>query len=126
MKANSTLCQAHGASRGLFLWAGAKAGERILNFLAGLSLEDWASIIAILSGIGGLILLIIRFTSVMNKLQSAIQTLNSTLGNLVNDNRDLHKRVERIEDRFEEHVGEAKVRNNRLDHLEKEIFKEKS
>lgn len=97
-----------------------------MNFLAGLSLEDWASLIAILSGIGGVILLIIRFTSIMNKLQSAIQTLNSTLGNLVNDNRDLHKRVERIEDRFEEHVGEAKVRNNRLDHLEKEVFKEKS
>lgn len=96
-----------------------------MNFLAGLSLEDWASLIAILSGIGAAIMLIIRFTSIMNKLQSAIQTLNSTLSRLVHDNEDLRGRVERLEDNFEEHVGESKVRNNRIEYLEKEVFKQK-
>lgn len=91
--------------------------------IAGLSLEDWASVIAILGGVGGVIILIIRFTTTMNNLQSAIQTLNRTLSDLVSDNRNLQKRVERIEDRFEEHIGEAKVRNNRIENLENELRK---
>lgn len=70
-------------------------------------------------------MLIIRFTSIMNKLQSAIQTLNGTLSRLVHDNQDLRGRIERLEDNFEEHVGEAKVRNNRLDHLEDKVFRGK-
>ena len=70
-------------------------------------------------------MLIIRFTSIMNKLQSAIQTLNGTLSRLVHDNQDLRGRIERLEDNFEEHVGEAIVRNNRLDHLEDKVFRGK-
>lgn len=104
-----------------------KGGE-ILHYItafiiAGLSLEDWASVIAILGGVGGVIILIIRFTTIMNNLQSAIQELNSTLSDLVSDNRNLQKRVGRIEDRFEKHIGEAKVRNNRIENLEIELRK---
>ncbi len=58
----------------------------------------------------------------MNRLESSIDTLNSTLNNLVNDNRDLKIRLNHIEDRFEEHIGEAKVRNQKIKALEHEVF----
>ena len=32
-------------------------------------------------------------------------------------------RVDALEDRFEEHIGEAKVRNTRISNLEHEVFK---
>lgn len=88
----------------------------------GLAIDEWGSVVAILGGIGGVIGLIIKMTSIMNKLQNAIDTLNTTLHGLVSDNRDLKRQVNKLEDRFEEHVGEAKVRNTRITNLEKEVF----
>lgn len=88
----------------------------------GLAIDEWGSVVAILGGVGGVIGLIIKMTSIMNKLQNAIDTLNTTLHGLVSDNRDLKRQVNKLEDRFEEHVGEAKVRNTRITNLEKEVF----
>ncbi len=82
----------------------------------GLAIDEWGSVVAILGGVGGVIGLII------NKLQNSIDTLNTTLHGLVNDNRDLKHQVNKLEDRFEEHIGEAKVRNTRITSLEKEVF----
>lgn len=58
----------------------------------------------------------------MNRLESSIDALNTTLNNLVNDNHDLKIRLNHIEDRFEEHIGEAKVRNQKIKALEHEVF----
>ena len=93
-----------------------------MHMFVGLTLEDWASLIAILGGIGGAIMLIIRFTSIMNKLQSAIQTLNSTLSRLVHDSQDEHKRVDNLEGKVDELTGDNKVQDTRLDHLENKVF----
>lgn len=97
----------------------------MLHVLAGLTIEDWASVVAILGGVGGVIGLIIKMTSIMNRLENSINTLNSTLHNLVNDNRDIKMRLDRVEDRFEEHIGEAKVRNQKIKNLEHEVFNKK-
>lgn len=88
----------------------------------GLAIDEWGSVVAILGGVGGIIGLIVKMTSIMNKLQNSIDTLNTTLHGLVNDNRDLKHQVSKLEDRFEEHIGEAKVRNTRITSLEKEVF----
>ena len=93
-----------------------------MHVFGGLSIDEWGSVVAILGGIGAVVALIVKMTSIMNRRESSIDTLNSTLNNLVNDNRDLKIRLNHIEDRFEEHIGEAKVRNQKIKALEHEVF----
>lgn len=88
----------------------------------GLTIEDWGSIVAILGGVGAAIGFIIKITSIMNRLENSINTLNGTLHDIINDTRDIKLRVNHLEDRFEEHVGEAKVRNQKIKALEHEVF----
>ena len=91
----------------------------------GLAIDEWGSVVVILGGIGTVFGLIIKMTSVMNKLQSTMEMLDSTLRGLVNDNRETKHRLDKLEDRFEEHVGEAKVRNQRIASLEHEVYDRK-
>ena len=70
----------------------------------GLTIDEWGSIVAILGGIGGAIALIVKMTSIMNRLENSIDALNQTLAGLVNDNRDTKTRLNLLEDRFEEHI----------------------
>ncbi|MDM8222117.1 MULTISPECIES: hypothetical protein [Limosilactobacillus] len=93
-----------------------------MHVFGGLSIDEWGSVVAILGGIGAFIALIVKMTSIMNRLESSIDALNTTLNNLVNDNHDLKIRLNHIEDRFEEHIGEAKVRNQKIKALEHEVF----
>ena len=93
-----------------------------MHVFGGLSIDEWGSVVAILGGIGAGIALIVKMTSIMTRWESPIDTLNSTLNNLVNDNRDLKIRLNHIEDRFEEHIGEAKVRSQKIKALEHEVF----
>ena len=88
----------------------------------GLTIEDWGSIVAILGGVGAAIGFIIKITSIMNRLENSINTLNGTLHDIINDTRDIKLRVNHLEDRFEEHIGEAKVRNQKIKALEHEVF----
>ena len=96
-----------------------------MHIIAGLTIDEWGSIVAILGGIGAVGTLIVKMTSVMNRLENSITVLNDTLHSLVNDNHDLKIRLNRIENRFEEHIGEAKVRNQKIKALEHEIFDNK-
>lgn len=96
-----------------------------MHSLFGFTITEWGSIVGIITAIGAAIGLIIKMTSIMNQLENSITVLNSTLHDLVNDNHDIKQRLDRVEDRFEEHVGEAKVRNTRITNLEKEIFNDK-
>lgn len=93
-----------------------------MHELAGLTIDEWGSVVAIIGGIGVVIGLIIKMTSIMNQLENSIDALNNMLHDLVNDNRDLKIRVNNLEDRFEEHIGEAKVRNQKIKALEHEVF----
>ena len=93
-----------------------------MHELAGLSIDEWGSVVAIIGGIGAVIGLIIKMTSIMNRLENSIDALNNMLHDLVKDNRDLKIQVNNLEDRFEEHVGEAKVRNQKIKALEHEVF----
>lgn len=93
-----------------------------MHELAGLSIDEWGSVVAIIGGIGAVIGLIIKMTSIMNRLENSIDALNKMLHNLVDDNRSLKIRINDLEDRFEEHIGEAKVRNQKIKTLEHEVF----
>ena len=94
-----------------------------MHTLAGFTINEWGSIVAIIGGLGAIVGLIVKMTSIMNRLESSITILNETLHNLVNDNRDMKERIEKLEDKLQEHIGEAKVRNQRITALEKEVFK---
>ncbi len=87
----------------------------------GLFIDEWASLVAIGGGIGTTIALIMR--AVLQPLKQSIDRLDSTINTLGNNSRDTNRRVERLEDRFEEHIGDAKVRNQRITALEKEVYK---
>ena len=93
-----------------------------MHVFGGLSIDEWGSVVAILGGIGAFIALIVKMTSIMNRLESSIDALNTTLNNLVNDNHDLKIRLNHIEVRFEEHIGEAKDRTQKIKALEHEVF----
>lgn len=88
----------------------------------GLAIDEWGSVVAILGGIGAVIGLIIKMTSIMNRLENTMNNLNNTLHDLIDDNRDIKRRLNNLEDRFQEHIGEAKVRNQKIKSLEKEVF----
>ena len=94
-----------------------------MHSLFGFTITEWGSIVGIITAIGAAIGLIIKMTSIMYQLENSITVLNSTLHDLVNDNHDIKQRLDRVEDRFEEHIGEAKVRNQRITALEKEVFR---
>lgn len=94
-----------------------------MHTLAGFTINEWGSIVAIIGGLGAIVGLIVKMTSIMNRLESSITILNETLHNLVNDNRNMKERIEKLEDKLQEHIGEAKVRNQRITALEKEVFK---
>lgn len=94
-----------------------------MHTLAGFTINEWGSIVAIIGGIGAIVGLIVKMTSIMNRLENSITILNETLHNLVNDNRDMKERIGKLEDKLQEHIGEAKVRNQRITALEKEVFK---
>lgn len=96
-----------------------------MHLLFGFTINEWGSIVGIIGAIGAAIGLIVKMTSVMNRLENSITVLNSTLHDLVNDNRDIKQRLDRVEDRFEEHIGEAKVRNQKIRALEHEVFDRK-
>lgn len=86
----------------------------------GLFIDEWASLVAIGGGIGTTIALIMR--AVLLPLKNSIDNLNQTIKELGNSTKDNARRIYKLEDRFEEHIGEAKVRNQKIKALEHEVF----
>lgn len=86
----------------------------------GLYLDEWASLIAIGGGVGTALALVMR--AVLQPIKSSIDNLTNAIREITNDTRANTRRIEDLEDKFEIHVGEAKVRNQRITALEKEVF----
>lgn len=87
----------------------------------GLFIDEWASLVAIGGGLGATIALIMR--AVLSPLKTSIDELNNTIKEMGSNVRDNSHRIDSLEDRFEVHIGEAKVRNQRITALEKEVFR---
>ena len=58
----------------------------------------------------------------MLPLKNSIDNLNQTIKALGDSTKDNAHRIDKLEDRFEEHLGEAKVRNQKISALEHEVF----
>lgn len=86
----------------------------------GLYLDEWASLIAIGGGVGTALALIMR--AVLQPIKSSIDNLTNAIKEITNNTHQNTRRIEDLEDRLEVHIGEAKVRNQRITALEKEIF----
>lgn len=86
----------------------------------GLYLDEWASLIAIGGGVGTALALIMR--GVLQPIKSSIDNLTNAIKEITSNTHQNTRRIEDLEDRLEVHIGEAKVRNQRITALEKEIF----
>ena len=86
----------------------------------GLYLDEWASLIAIGGGVGAALALIMR--AVLQPIKSSIDNLTNAIKEITSNTHQNTRRIEDLEDRLEVHIGEAKVRNQRITALEKEIF----
>lgn len=86
----------------------------------GLYLDEWASLIAIGGGVGTALALIMR--AVLQPIKSSIDNLTNAIKEITSNTHQNTQRIEDLEDRLEVHIGEAKVRNQRITALEKEIF----
>lgn len=86
----------------------------------GLYLDEWASLIAIGGGVGTALALIMR--AVLQPIKSSIDSLTNAIKEITSNTHQNTQRIEDLEDRLEVHIGEAKVRNQRITALEKEIF----
>lgn len=86
----------------------------------GLFLDEWASLIAIGGGVGTALALIMR--AVLQPIKSSIDNLTNAIKEITSNTHQNTRRIEDLEDRLEVHIGEAKVRNQRITALEKEIF----
>ena len=86
----------------------------------GLYLDEWASLIAIGGGVGTALALIMR--AVLQPIKSSIDNLTNAIKEITSNTHQNTRRIEDLEDRLEVHIGEAKVRNQRITALEKEIF----
>ena len=90
----------------------------------GLYLDEWASLIAIGGGVGTALAFIMR--AVLQPIKSSIDNLTNAIKEITNNTHQNTRRIEDLEDRLEIHIGEAKVRNQRITALEKEIFNHES
>ena len=86
----------------------------------GLYLDEWASLIAIGGGVGTTLSLIMR--AVLQPIKSSIDNLTNAIKEITSNTHQNTRRIEDLEDQLEVHIGEAKVRNQRITALEKEIF----
>lgn len=86
----------------------------------GLYLDEWASLIAIGGGVGTALAFIMR--AVLQPIKFSIDNLTNVIKEITSNTHQNTRRIEDLEDRLEVHIGEAKVRNQRIMALEKEIF----
>ena len=86
----------------------------------GLFLDEWASLVAISGGIGAGLALVLKY--VLMPLKNSIDRLEEAIHHINDLTKEHGRRIEHLEDQFEEHVGEAKVRNQKIKALEHEVF----
>ena len=105
-----------------------------MHHYMGYSLDEWLAIVTIISFAGGVLiwLLNVAIKNGTENLSNSVKTLINQMDNLSHSissigssARRTKGRVDRLEDKFEEHIGEAKVRNTRIKNLEHEVFDRK-
>ena len=102
-----------------------------MHSIAGYSWDELLPIVTIFSIDGGFInsLLNLAIKNGTEKLSNVVQDLIVKIDNLSHTMDSIEStanrtvdRVDSLEERFEEHIGEAKVRNQKIKALEHEVF----
>lgn len=105
-----------------------------MHHVMGYSLDEWLAIVTIISLAGSGLIWLLNFAikNGTEKLSNSVRTLISQIDNLSHSinsiessARRTENRIDQLEDKFEEHIGEAKVRNTRIKNLEQEVFNRK-
>ena len=98
----------------------------------GYTLDEWMAIVTIISVAGSFLIWLLNFaikngteklSEQVKELLNQFQILNDSISTIQGLAKQTDERVDRLENRFEEHVGEAKVRNQKIKALEKEVYK---
>lgn len=89
----------------------------------GFFIDEWASLFTIGIALGGIIAGVMRV--VLMPLKNSIDRLGDIIKGINDATKNNSNRLDTLEDRFEEHIGEAKVRNQRITSLEHEVYNRK-
>lgn len=98
----------------------------------GYTLDEWMAIVTIISVAGSFLIWLLNFaikngteklSEQVKELLNQFQILNDSISTIRGLAKQTDERVDQLESRFEEHIGEAKVRNTRIANLEHEVFK---
>lgn len=102
-----------------------------MHSIAGYSWDELLAMITIISIVGGFLIYLLnlaikngteKLSNVVKDLIVKIDGLSHTMNSIESTANRTVNRVDALEDRFEEHVGEAKVRNQKIKALEHEVF----
>lgn len=103
-----------------------------MHTVMGYTWDEIMAIVTIFSTVGGILIWLLHLAiksgteGLSNKLSQLIDrvdSLNHMMSSIESAANRTARRVDTLEDRFEEHIGEAKVRNTRITNLEHEVFK---
>ena len=103
-----------------------------MHHVMGYSWDEIMAMVTILATVGGILIWLLRLaiksgteglSNKLSQLINRVDNLNHTMGSIESTANRTARRVDTLEDRFEEHIGEAKVRNQRISVLEKEVFR---
>lgn len=102
-----------------------------MHHVLGYSLDEWMAILTIISIVGGVFIWLLnvaikngteKLSNSVKRLINQIDNLSHTINSIETTTSRTAERVGKLEDRFEEHIGEAKVRNQKIKALEHEVF----
>lgn len=105
-----------------------------MHHVLGYSLDEWMAILTIISIAGGVLIWLLnvaikngteKLSNSVRRLINQIDNLSHTINSIETNASRTAERVDKLEDRFEEHIGEAKVRNQKIKSLEHEVFDDK-
>lgn len=105
-----------------------------MHHVLGYSLDEWMAILTIISIVGGVLIWLLnvaikngteKLSNSVRRLINQIDNLSHTINSIETTASRTAERVDKLEDRFEEHIGEAKVRNQKIKSLEHEVFDDK-
>lgn len=102
-----------------------------MHHMMGYSWDEIMAMVTIFTTAGGILIWLLRLaiksgteglSNKLTQLINRVDNLNHTMKSIENTANRTSRRVDVLEDRFEEHVGEAKVRNQKIKALEHEVF----
>ena len=102
-----------------------------MHHIMGYSWDEIMAMVTIFTTAGGILIWLLRLaiksgteglSNKLTQLINRVDNLNHTMRSIENTANRTARRVDVLEDRLEEHVGEAKVRNQKIKALEHEVF----